>query len=63
MFNERDCGLHLKDLGVLKGHPLQGMSAAVTVDGGLFTFRGPVAMGNRQLFYPFPVQESLEESL
>lgn len=51
--------LHIKDLGVLKGYPLQGMQAAMTVDGGLFTFRGPVVMGNRQLFYAFPVQESM----
>lgn len=24
--------------------------------GGLFTFRGPVVMGNRQLFSPFPMR-------
>lgn len=47
-----------KILRVLKGHQLQGVWVAMTVNGRLFTFRGPVVRGNQQLF-PFQRQESL----
>lgn len=39
-----------KILRVLKGHQLQCAWAAMTVNGRLFTFRGPVVRGNQQLF-------------
>lgn len=49
-----DCTSMSVTLGVLKGHLLQGVWVAMAVDGGLFTFRGLVAMGNRQLFSHSP---------
>jgi hypothetical protein len=46
-----------KNLRVLKGHRLQGVWAARTVNGRLFTFRGPCRPG-QPLTFPLPQGKS-----